>query len=992
MSKKTIAVFLCLTLLICSVAVCMPVHAVTTADEGSVGYNRKNPVSSADDFTWDNANVYFLLTDRFYNGNTANDHSYGRATDANGNVISGWNTSPATFHGGDFAGITRKIEEGYFDNLGVNAIWLSAPYEQIHGYVTPGGNNDFAHYSYHGYYVLDYTETDANFGTKQEFQTLVDTAHKHGIRVVMDIVMNHAGYNTIKDMLEYNFGSFKDKAAATSYIYKLTGVNGLHDYVDYNNSASTWGRWWGSDWIRSGLPGYNEGNGGDEQSCLSGMPDFRTESQTRVSIPTFLQEKWQKEGTYNTKISKYGNSNTVTGYISSWLADWVETYGVDGFRCDTAKHVDKASWKTLKTRCVDALRKWRQNNPSKVGADWDEDFWMTGECWGYVEGYGSYYTDGGFDSMISFKYSGGSGVPGVGSIDGAYQSAAASINGGQANYNLLTYISSHDSNLARNNLIYQGSAFLLYPGGVQIYYGDESNRPIVSGIAFDGDGGSGHTLRGDMNFNLSGNDAAIRAHWQKVGQFRRNHVAVGAGSHQKVSASSGYAFSRSYDDGETTDGIIAVISANANTSVSVDVSSMWGNGTTVTNFYDGSTAVVSGGKVNFSTGANGTILIEGPQSSISMGLKGDYSFYDSETVTVSLRGADFAMVSVNGGSAFRVTNGQTFEIGEGIEAGTVIEVTMTAANASETLSKSFTFKKKDPNAVITIYFDDSRLNWGNIKAYIYDDSSDPVKNNSAWPGSAMQYDSKTGLYYLDVPDELVNGKVIFSGDRGRYPGDGAEGLAIKETSMIFKEGNSWKPYEGESVEPKPTEDPANTVTVYVNAASLGYSSPNIYYWSSATDSGPLSWPGTPMTKYKDNIFKATFPKEYDRCIFNQNGQTGDLIIPGNNYIYDNGAWTPYADAEQPATQAPQPTTVAPQPTTQPIHKVLVGDADQNGTVNVVDATEVQKHIVELVKLSSDALKAADANGDSLVNIKDVTAIQYYAAGNSMHAGNCGKMM
>ena len=393
MTKKTVSVLLCLALLLTTVAFCIPVNAATVTDE-AVSYNRKNPVSSADDFTWDNANVYFLLTDRFCNGNTSNDHSYGRATDQNGNALSGWDTSPGTFHGGDFAGITKKLNEGYFDKLGVNAIWLSAPYEQIHGYVTPGGSNDFAHYSYHGYYVLDYTEPDLNFGTREEFQTMVDTAHQHGIRVIMDVVMNHAGYNTLADMFEFNFGSFKDANTARSYLYKITGVNSLHDYVDYENGADAWGRWWGNDWVRSGLPGYTGGNGGsDETQCLTGLPDFRTEQDKNVSLPQFLQGKWQKEGTLSTKLSKYGSSNSVTGFISTWLADWVETYGVDGFRCDTAKHVEKASWKVLKNKCVEALKKWRQNNPGKVGADWDEDFWMTGECWGYRDGYGSYYTD-----------------------------------------------------------------------------------------------------------------------------------------------------------------------------------------------------------------------------------------------------------------------------------------------------------------------------------------------------------------------------------------------------------------------------------------------------------------------------------------------------------------------------------------------------------------------------------------------------------------------
>ncbi|MBQ1839187.1 MAG: dockerin type I repeat-containing protein, partial [Ruminococcus sp.] len=144
----------------------------------------------------------------------------------------------------------------------------------------------------------------------------------------------------------------------------------------------------------------------------------------------------------------------------------------------------------------------------------------------------------------------------------------------------------------------------------------------------------------------------------------------------------------------------------------------------------------------------------------------------------------------------------------------------------------------------------------------------------------------------------------------------------------------------------------------------------------------------PMTKYKDNIYKASFPKEYDMCIFNQNGQTGNLKIPGNDYIYDNNSWSAYADAEKPTTQAPTQA-----PTTIPVvGSVLVGDADQSGSINIVDATEIQKHIAEMITLSGKALKAADANGDGAVNIKDVTAIQYYAAGNTSQAGNCGKKM
>ena len=989
MHKKISSLLLSLTLLGSSVMYGVPANAVTVDSEPT----GQRTVESADDFSWDNANVYFLLTDRFYNGNTSNDHSYGRTLDTNGNVISGWNTAPGTFHGGDFAGITKKINEGYFDSIGTNAIWISAPYEQIHGYIGSGDSTgNFAHYSYHGYYVLDYTETDANFGTKEEFKTMVDTAHAHGIRVVMDIVMNHVGYNNFVDMMEYNYGTITNASAINSYRSKLTNVQGYHDYIDYNSSA--WTSWWGPDWIRCGLPGYTDGGGDDITMCLSGLPDLKTESTKQTSIPQFLQTKWQKEGTLNAKLAKYGNNNTVSDYLTTWLAEWVETYGVDGFRCDTAKHVELASWKKLKTKCVAALNTWRKNNPTAVGADWDEDFWMTGECWGYGLGKSSYHTEGGFDSMINFSY--GGGVPDIGSINGVYQNYASSINNDES-FNVLTYISSHDTTLARSNPYYQGSAFQLMPGGIQVYYGDESNRPVVSGLNEDG---SGHTLRSDMNW--SGTDTALLAHWQKVGQFRNKHVAVGAGSHQQISAyssSTGYTFSRSYDDGITSDGIIATIGAPKNTNITVDVSSMWSNGTVVTNYYTGATATVQNGKATFNSGAQGTILIEGPQSTISMSLKGDYSFYDKETVTVSLRGADYAMVSINGGSPFKVVDGQTFEIGDGIAVGTVFNVEMTATNSEETLTKTFTFKKKDPNAVTRIYFDNSQYKWSTINAYVYDESVSPTIENAAWPGVAMSYDSKTGLYVYEVPDNLVNGAVIFNAGQGssnRYPGEMEKGLEIKETDMLFSYGNKWTPYNGEkadSTTPTETPDPDKNYTVYYDNSNTKWSVPYVYYW--VTDPGPIAWPGVAMTKVTDTVWKATFPKQYDKCIFSSNGsnKTDDLDIPGDGYIFKGSSWEKYADHTQPTTAAPTtaaPTTVQPSTSPKPAEKLLIGDADLNGKINIKDVTEVQRHLAEFTSLTGKSAVAADVDFDKTVSIKDATYIQKYVAEYSSGTAHCGE--
>ena len=979
MQRKTISLALCFAMLLSMLVFAAPVSAATT-DSEPTGLSK---IESADDFSWDNVNMYFLLTDRFYNGNTSNDHAYGRALDANGQPLSGWQTCPGTFHGGDFAGLTQKINEGYFDNMGVNAIWISAPYEQIHGYVTPGGNNDFAHYSYHGYYVLDYTEPDANFGTRQEFKTMVDTAHSHGIRVVLDVVMNHAGYNSLKDMMEFNFGTFKDRTAAESYLYKLTGVNSLHDTVDYTQSEESWGRWWGNSWVRSGLPGYTGESGGNEQTTpLAGLPDFRTESTASVSIPTFLKEKWQKEGTYDSKISKYGSSNTVSDYISSWLAQWVEDYGIDGFRCDTAKHVELASWKKLKNKCVTALNKWRQNNPTAVGADWDEDFWMTGECWGYKSGYGSYYTDGGFDSMISFSVTGDvnanpPGMTGVENINGMYSSYAADINS-NPNYNILTYISSHDTGLARQNSYWQGTALQLLPGGIQIFYGDETARPLVSGVTVAGDG---HAVRSDMNF---GQNSDLLAHWQKVGKFRNNHVAVGAGDHNQISSyssSTGYTFSRSYSDDNVTDGVVCCIGAPVNTSIAVDVSSMFTNGKTVTNEYDGTTAVVQNGKATFNSGAQGVILISGPQSTISMSLKGGkFAFLDSQTVTVGLRGADYAMVSVDGGTAFRVTDGQTFTMGEGIDVGKTFTVTMTASNNEETIEKSFTYKKKDPNAVTRIYFDDSSYGWGAVNAYVFDDSGSTVLKNADWPGEAMDYDAETGLYVYEVPDELTeNGKVVFNGSGGQYPGSTAPALAIEATDKILINKTTWKVYEHEVVQPTEPPAPGTQRTIYLDNSKFNASKPTCYVWTKGTKDSPAAWPGTAMVAATDmgnNIYKYTCDAKYNCCLFTNNGTKlcDDQDIPYLNAMF-NGSWTEVKTQETTASTAPTDTTAPTDPV--PAVRILLGDANQDKKISVKDVTAIQRYLADMELLSGDALTAADVNKDGTVSIKDATYVQLF---------------
>ena len=935
--------------------------AATVSDDSSTSASSTAAGSLVEDdgFTWDNANVYFLLTDRFKNGNTANDHSYGRTLDKDGKPLDGWDTNPGTFHGGDFAGVTQSIEEGYFDNLGVNAIWISAPYEQTHGYCDSG--KGFAHYSYHGYYVLDYTETDANFGTKEEFKTLVDTAHEHGIRVIMDIVMNHTGYNTVADMEQFGFGTLLD--GALDFKYKLTDVGEVNDHIDYKTSEEDWGKWWSNDWIRSGLPGYTEGAGGDLTMSLSGLPDFRTEQTKDVTIPPILKTKWTQEGTYDQKVAKYGESNTVTGYLSTWLSEWVREYGVDGFRCDTAKHVDKASWNQLKQACVSALREWRSNNKGKAGADWKEDFWMTGEHWDHGVGYDTYYSEGGFDSMINFAVTGG-GALASGSVANTYQGYADKINTKEG-FNVLSFMSSHDETLTRgdeNTMLYNAAAFLLLPGGVQIFYGDETNRPLYPGVAFDGYGGSGHALRSDMNWNDM--DKTLLAQWQKVGQFRNKHVSIGAGANVKLSATSGVAFGRTYDKNGVTDQAAAVIGCNKNSSVTVDVSTLWEDGSYVINTYDNSSSVVTDGKVTFNSGANGTIT-------------GEPKFYGTEQVTVSLKECDSAKVSVDGGNKFVVKDGDTFTIGQTAYKNDTIEVTVEATNDKASSEAKFTFLKlgenderptTSPTQSTTVpgptASQTSKLTIkstpGAPNVYAWTGASTAL--NGAWPGQkAAAVSGQANTYELTLPVSadkpfsvvLNNGSGSQSGDiTGLY--DGAV-LEIQNGNYASVKTVTNGNQQGGGSEPEPAEGSVS-VTIKPYSPSASY---KIYAWND-TQKLTGAWPGVALTeKDSDGNYVVKFDNvdEVSIILSSGSGQTADItgVRDGATIEITNEGCTTYKLTSKPIVVSPYESLK------KEARKILAMTASDYTAESWANAQKVLKSAEAMIKAGEDATTAEDMN-------------------------------
>lgn len=187
------------------------------------------------DFDWDEAVVYFMMTDRFFDGNESNNTASGADT---------YGDNPGLYHGGDFAGVTTKLD--YLQNLGVNTIWITPIVENIKGVaVTDEGSEDVPYNAaYHGYWASDFTKLNPTLGTTEEFKTMISEAHKRGMRIMVDIVVNHAGYgteSTFADML-------RDKSVSEGDI--KSWQSGLPDFATENADVRAKLVEWQTAWMK----------------------------------------------------------------------------------------------------------------------------------------------------------------------------------------------------------------------------------------------------------------------------------------------------------------------------------------------------------------------------------------------------------------------------------------------------------------------------------------------------------------------------------------------------------------------------------------------------------------------------------------------------------------------------------------------------------------------------------------------------------------------
>ena len=512
-------------------------------------------------FVWNGANVYFLLTDRFSNGDKTNDVNYNRT--ANTATLRG-------FEGGDIRGVIQKLDEGYFTDLGVNAIWMTPIVEQIHGAVDEGQGPT---YGFHGYWTKDWTTLDKNFGTKEDLQELIEKAHAKGIRIMLDAVINHTGPVTAFDEV---------------YPADWVRVSPQCTYDNYVNTTAC--------------------------TLVKNLPDILTESEQDVALPLPLLEKWYKEGRLieevkelNNFFAKYNLPKAPKYYIMKWLSDYIRKYGIDAYRVDTVKHTEEDVWKVFAVIAKDAFNEYKANNPEKVLDE--NDFFLLGEVYNYSINDGQRfsfsdkdvnYFENGFDALINFDLRSSQNESSIKLFDRYNDIIQNELKG----KTIMNYLSSHDDGSPydknRTDAWDAGTRLLLAPGISQIYYGDEIARPLVIEGA-EGDA----NLRSVMNWDEIKADSKkkeLLEHFQKLGQFRNNHPAVGAGVHTTLSADP-FIFYRKYNNDE----VIVAMDYYREVKL-INVANIWKDGTKVRDAYTGQKTVVKDGQVVLTTPSDLVLL------------------------------------------------------------------------------------------------------------------------------------------------------------------------------------------------------------------------------------------------------------------------------------------------------------------------------------------------------------------------------------------------
>ncbi|KOX20191.1 sulfonate ABC transporter ATP-binding protein [Streptomyces sp. NRRL F-6491] len=308
---------------------------------------------------------YFVLPDRFANGDTSND----RGGLTGSRTQTGFDpTDKGFYQGGDLKGLTERLD--YIKGLGTTAIWMAPIFKNR----PVQGEGKDASAGYHGYWITDFTQVDPHFGTNADLERLIAAAHRKGMKVFFDVITNHTA-----DTVDY---------AEQKYGYRPKGA---HPYLD-----------------KDGRPfDDREAIGRVDRDSFPYTPVVST-AKADTKVPAWLNDPTmyhnRGDSTWVGESAEYGD---FVGLDDLWTErpevvegmeriyeKWVRDFKIDGFRIDTVKHVDLDFWTQWAT-ALDAYAKKRGR----------EDFFMFGEVYSAdTTVTAPYVTRGRLDATLDFPF------------------------------------------------------------------------------------------------------------------------------------------------------------------------------------------------------------------------------------------------------------------------------------------------------------------------------------------------------------------------------------------------------------------------------------------------------------------------------------------------------------------------------------------------------------------------------------------------------------
>jgi glycosidase len=275
--------------------------------------------------------VYFVLPDRFENADPAND----RGGIKGDRFKTGFDPKArGFFHGGDLKGLIKRLD--YIQGLGASAIWLSPVFKNKPVQGPPGEESA----GYHGYWVTDFTRVDPHLGTEAEFKALVDAAHARGMKVYMDIITNHTA-----DVIQYrDAGDYSYRGLADYPFSRRGGVNGAAINPGFAGDHIAMRE----NWDKLTDPSF-------------AYTPFVAKGEEKAKVPAWLNDPiyYHNRGNSNWvgESALYGDfaglddlatehPRVLQGMIEIY-GGWIDRFGIDGFRIDTAKHVNPEFWRAF---------------------------------------------------------------------------------------------------------------------------------------------------------------------------------------------------------------------------------------------------------------------------------------------------------------------------------------------------------------------------------------------------------------------------------------------------------------------------------------------------------------------------------------------------------------------------------------------------------------------------------------------------------------------